>query len=88
MTTRRTLLGAISAATVSFGAAAPLWAQDVPEFTFSAVFSQQDIRAGMMEQFKEAVADIADLQLYYGGNLFTQGTEISPIPANMGRARS
>ena len=79
MTTRRTLLGAIAAATLSFGAAAPLWAQDVPEFTFSAVFSQQDIRAGMMEQFKEAVADIADLQLYYGGNLFKQGTEITAI---------
>ncbi|MAY47412.1 MAG: C4-dicarboxylate ABC transporter, partial [Rhodobacteraceae bacterium] len=40
---------------------------------------QQDIRAQMMEMFKTDVADITDLQLYYGGNLFKQGTEITAI---------
>ena len=79
MTTRRTLMASLAGAALALGAALPALGQDVPEYTFSAVFSQQDIRAGMMDQFKADIADIADLQLYYGGNLFKQGTEITAI---------
>ena len=79
MIRRRTLLGSIAGAALMLGLAGATIAQDKTELTFSAVFSQQDIRAEMMEKFKEAVADIAELQLYYGGTLFQQGTEITAI---------
>ncbi|WP_370285490.1 TRAP transporter substrate-binding protein DctP [Pseudooceanicola nanhaiensis] len=79
MIRRRTLLGSIAGAALMLGVAGATIAQDKTELTFSAVFSQQDIRAEMMEKFKEAVADIAELQLYYGGTLFQQGTEITAI---------
>ena len=61
MTTRRTLMASLAGAALALGAALPVLGQDVPEYTFSAVFSQQDIRAEMMEKFKEAVAE---MQLY------------------------
>ncbi|WP_425049842.1 sialic acid TRAP transporter substrate-binding protein SiaP [Psychromarinibacter sp. S121] len=75
--TRRLALGAFAASV----ALTPLTAaaQDAPELTFSAVFSQNDIRAEMMEKLKTSVADLYDLQLYYGGTLFAQGTELVAI---------
>jgi TRAP-type transport system periplasmic protein len=71
---RRTLLAGVAAliAALPFAAAA----QDKPVLRFSAVFSDQDIRAQMMQQFGEAIADIATLEPYYGGTLFKQGTEL------------
>jgi TRAP-type transport system periplasmic protein len=74
---RRSLIAAALAAGIS--AAAPLTsalAQDQPALRFSAVFSEQDIRAEMMQRFADAVADDFTLQPYYGGNLFKQGTEL------------
>ncbi|MGV3651665.1 MAG: TRAP transporter substrate-binding protein DctP [Devosia sp.] len=71
---RRAVL--VGAAMLSIVAALPGLAQDKPTLRFSAVFSEQDIRAGMMKQFGEAIADIATLEPYYGGNLFKQGTEL------------
>ena len=70
---RATLFGAIAllAATVM-----PAIAQDKPVLRFSAVFSDQDIRAEMMKQFGEGIAGFATLEPYYGGNLFKQGTEL------------
>ena len=73
-TNRRTTLGLISAMALVLGA--PAMAQDKPSLRFSAVFSEQDIRAEMMQRLQESVSDIADMELYYGGNLFKQGTEI------------
>ncbi len=66
---------AIAAATVvpAFG---PAFAQDKPKLRFSAVFSEQDIRAEMMKMFAEAVAGDFTFEGYYGGNLFKQGTEL------------
>ncbi len=74
MTRRVTLFGAMAlmAATVM----TPAVAQDQPVLRFSAVFSEQDIRAEMMQQFSEQIADFATLEPYYGGNLFKQGTEL------------
>jgi tripartite ATP-independent transporter DctP family solute receptor len=56
--------------------ALPAFAQDTPTWRFSAVFSDKDIRAEMMKKFAEGVKDIAKVELYLGGNLFKQGTEL------------
>ncbi|MBU4527787.1 MAG: TRAP transporter substrate-binding protein DctP [Hoeflea sp.] len=73
--TRRMILaaGMMTALTGSFGMA---MAQDKVELSFSAVFSQQDIRAEMMTKFAEAVGDDIAFNGYYGGTLFKQGTEL------------
>ncbi len=47
-----------------------------PKLRFSAVFSEQDIRAEMMKKFAEGVAGDFVFEGYYGGNLFKQGTEL------------
>ena len=60
------------AARAMLGVAGATIAQDKTELTFSAVFSQQDIRAEMMEKFKEAVADIATIELF-------SNSTVSPI---------
>ncbi len=78
-TTRRTALGLLTASAMALTTALPAFAQDKPTMRFSAVFSEQDIRAEMMQKLQESVADTADLELYYGGNLFKQGTEIIAI---------
>jgi TRAP-type C4-dicarboxylate transport system substrate-binding protein len=72
--TRRALL--IGATLLTTAVALPSLAQDKPVLRFSAVFSDQDIRAEMMKQFGEAIAGDFTLEPYYGGNLFKQGTEL------------
>ncbi len=54
----------------------PAMAQDKPVLRFSAVFSEQDIRAEMMQMFAGQVSDAFTFEGYYGGNLFKQGTEL------------
>ena len=73
-TTRRAVLA--GAAMLLAATALPAIAQDKPTLQFSAVFSDQDIRAQMIQQFAGAVADIATIEPYYGGTLFKQGTEL------------
>lgn len=73
--TRRTLMAA-GAALLATGIATSGHAQDSQTLRFSAVFSEQDIRARMMERLAEAVADDFQLELHYGGTLFSQGTEL------------
>lgn len=73
-TTRRGFLvgtGAIAAAT-----AFPAFAQTKEKLRFSAVFSEQDIRAEMMKMFAEEISKDFAFEGYYGGNLFKQGTEL------------
>jgi TRAP-type C4-dicarboxylate transport system substrate-binding protein len=72
--TRRYFLGATLAASVALGL--PAFAQDKPTLKFSAVFSEQDIRAEMTKSFAEAIKDDFTLEPYYGGTLFKQGTEL------------
>ena len=72
--TRRALL--VGAALLTSALSLPAMAQDKPVLRFSAVFSEQDIRAEMMKQFGEAVAGDFTLEPYYGGTLFKQGTEL------------
>lgn len=76
---RRTLLAAGGALALTGGAA---FAQAKPNLRFSAVFSEQDIRAEMMKRFGEAIKDDFTLQPYYGGNLFKQGTELVAMQRN------
>lgn len=75
MTDRRGFLGAATA-TLALAAAGPALAQAKPNLRFSAVFSEQDIRAEMMKKFGEAIKADFTLQPYYGGTLFKQGTEL------------
>lgn len=56
--------------------AAPALAQDKPKLRFSAVFSEQDIRAQMMKKFADAIKGDFVLEPYFGGTLFKQGTEL------------
>ena len=71
---RRLMLGGV---VLLAGAPAGLAsAQTRPTLRFSAVFSEQDIRAEMMKRFAEEIKNDFTLQLYYGGTLFKQGTEL------------
>jgi tripartite ATP-independent transporter DctP family solute receptor len=74
---RRAFLTAAAAATAF--TALPAFAQDKPALKFSAVFSDQDIRAEMTKQLQDGVADHFKLESYFGGNLFKQGTELVAI---------
>jgi TRAP-type transport system periplasmic protein len=56
--------------------ACPAFAQDRPVLRFSAVFSEQDIRAEMIKMFAEDIADQFTLEPHFGGTLFKQGTEL------------
>lgn len=67
---------AVLAGIVTVAIAAPALAQDKPTLRFSAVVSEQDIRADMMKQLADAVKDDATIELYFGGTLFKQGTEL------------
>lgn len=75
--TRRVLMSLTTAALLA--TSLPAAAQDKPVLRFSAVFSEQDIRAEMIQMFQEAVSDSFDMEIYYGGNLFKQTTEIVAI---------
>ncbi len=77
---RRTLLAA-GAAMAAGGSTAAL-AQAKPNLRFSAVFSEQDIRAEMVKRFAEAIKNDFTLQPYYGGTLFRQGTELVAMQRN------
>ena len=72
--TRREFL--VGAGVLATTAAFPALAQDKPKLRFSAVFSEQDIRADMMKMFADAIKDDFVFEGYYGGNLFKQGTEL------------
>ena len=74
--TRRAALlaGVLAAGTFAAGTAAV--AQDKPTLRFSAVVSEQDIRADMIKQFADAVKGDFIVQPYFGGTLFKQGTEL------------
>ena len=73
-TTRRGFL--IGTGLAAAATAFPAFAQDKPKLRFSAVFSEQDIRAEMMKMFADAIKDDFAFEGYYGGNLFKQGTEL------------
>ncbi len=73
-TTRRAAL--IGGAMLLVAGAIPAFAQSKPVLQFSAVFSEQDIRAEMTKMFAAEIAADFTLEPYYGGTLFRQGTEL------------
>lgn len=83
-TTRRrfmagTGLATAAAITPMAGLSRDAFAQTKPKLRFSAVFSEQDIRAEMMKKFAEGIGNDFVFEGYYGGNLFKQGTELVAI---------
>jgi TRAP-type C4-dicarboxylate transport system substrate-binding protein len=71
---RRSVLkaGAAIAATASF----PVFAQAKPKLRFAAVFSDKDIRADMIRLLQKEVAADFEIETFFGGSLFKQGTEL------------
>src|SRR5215204_5470789 len=73
----RRFVMAAGAALLAWGVGGPATAQAPTNLRFSAVFSEQDIRAEMMKRFGEEIKGIGfTLQPYFGGTLFKQGTEL------------
>jgi len=78
---RRAIL--FGAAMLVAGATAPaVLAQEKPLLRFSAVVSEQDIRADMVKRFAADIKDGFTLQPYFGGTLFKQGTELVALQRN------
>lgn len=79
MFNRRKAIGIMAASAAAVSAGLPALAQDKTKLRFSAVFSEQDIRADMMKQLAGVVGDQFEMEIYYGGTLFKQTTEIIAI---------
>ena len=73
---RRQVIAAGAAALAGLGTADIARAQAPTALRFSAVFSDQDVRAEMMKRFAEDIKGDFTLQTYFGGTLFKQGTEL------------
>jgi TRAP-type transport system periplasmic protein len=71
---RRTALQAGAALAAS--AAIPAWAQAKPKLRFAAVFSDKDIRADMIRLLAKEVSADFEVEPFYNGSLFKQGTEL------------
>jgi tripartite ATP-independent transporter DctP family solute receptor len=56
--------------------ALPAWAQTKPTIRFAAVFSDKDIRAGMIQMFAKDVEGDFKVEPFYNSTLFKQGTEL------------
>ena len=71
---RRTALkaGAALAAAASFN----VFSQAKTKIRFAAVFSDKDIRADMVRMFAKEIGGDFDLEPFYNGSLFKQGTEL------------
>jgi TRAP-type C4-dicarboxylate transport system substrate-binding protein len=54
----------------------PVWAQAKPTIRFAAVFSEKDIRAGMIQMLAKDIEGDFKLEPFYNGSLFKQGTEL------------
>ena len=74
LTGRRSVLTAAAATLVA--PALPARAQARRRIRFTAVFSDQDIRAGAMRGFKDDLAADFDVELHLNATLFRQGTEL------------
>ena len=72
--TRRNAIqaGAALAAAASF----PVFSQSKTKLRFAAVFSEKDIRADMIRLFAKEVAADFEVEPFYNGSLFKQGTEL------------
>ncbi len=67
---------AVLAGAMLLGASLPAFALDKTNLRFSAVFSDKDIRATMMQKLADSLSSDFSFELYYNGSLFKQGTEL------------
>jgi TRAP-type C4-dicarboxylate transport system substrate-binding protein len=72
--TRRNALKA--GAAIAASAALPVFGQAKPKIRFAAVFSEKDIRADMIRMFAKEVGADFEVEPFYNGSLFKQGTEL------------
>jgi TRAP-type C4-dicarboxylate transport system substrate-binding protein len=63
-------------AALAAASALPAWAQAKPTIRFAAVFSEKDIRAGMIQMLAKDIEGDFKLEPFYNGSLFKQGTEL------------
>ena len=61
---------------------ASAWAQAKPTLRFAAVFSDKDIRAGMIQMLAKDIEGDFKLEPFYNGSLFKQGTELVALQRN------
>jgi len=71
---RRSALKAGAALAAAY--ALPAGAQAKPTLRFAAVFSDKDIRAGMIQMFAKEIEGDFKVEPFYNGTLFKQGTEL------------
>jgi TRAP-type C4-dicarboxylate transport system substrate-binding protein len=71
---RRSVLKA--GAAVAAASVVPAWAQAKPTIRFAAVFSDKDIRAGMIQMFAKEIEADFKVDPFYNSSLFKQGTEL------------
>jgi len=71
---RRSALKAGAALAAAY--ALPAAAQAKPTLRFAAVFSDKDIRAGMIQMFAKDIESDFKVEPFYNGTLFKQGTEL------------
>ena len=71
---RRTALKAGAALATAY--VLPAGAQAKPTIRFAAVFSDKDIRAGMIQMFAKEIEGDFKVEPFYNGTLFKQGTEL------------
>ena len=77
MVTRRRVVIALGVgAAVAASYSVPALAQGKPAIRFAAVFSDKDIRAGMIQMFAKDIEADFKLEPYYNWTLFKQGTEL------------
>jgi TRAP-type C4-dicarboxylate transport system substrate-binding protein len=79
---RRSVLKAGAALAAAGLVPAPARAQAPPTLRFAAVFSDRDIRAGMIEMFAKEIAADFKVEPFYNGSLFKQGTELVALQRN------
>jgi TRAP-type C4-dicarboxylate transport system substrate-binding protein len=63
-------------AAIAATAALPAFSQSKPKLRFAAVFSDKDIRADMIRQLQKEVAADFEIESFFGGTMFKQGTEL------------
>jgi TRAP-type transport system periplasmic protein len=78
--TRRTALA--GGVAIAAAAALPASAQQKPTLRFAAVFSDRDIRAGMIQMFAKEVEADFKVEPFLNGSLFKQGTELVALQRN------
>jgi TRAP-type C4-dicarboxylate transport system substrate-binding protein len=79
--TRRFAVG-VTASLLSLCLAGTALAQAKPKLRFSAVISEQDIRADAIKMFAADIKNDFDFEPFFNGTLFKQGTELVAMQRN------